>query len=64
MPHTFSSTLPTFTSFEELENKIRYYMENPALRLAVVESFQKEILEHHTLSLRIEEVKSAVAQIR
>lgn len=59
---TFNGKLPVFTSKEELNNLIEYYMDNEDERIARVQELQEFVLKHHTYENRALKVKEVLEE--
>ncbi|MCB0345921.1 MAG: glycosyltransferase [Bdellovibrionales bacterium] len=55
LPELFSvgSEIATFSDGNELEDKIKYFLQNPAERTAITEAARKRVLEEHTYEHRV-----------
>lgn len=63
MAHTFENNLCTFSSADELAEKIDLYMSDTKSRREKADTFQKEILEHHTMVHRIQTIKDWLKEV-
>ena len=53
---TIGEHLDVYTSMDELEEKISYYLEHPAIRKGIAENGYQTVKNHHTYPIRLEQM--------
>lgn len=57
---SFAGDIPTYSSINELEEKIRYFLRHEDVRASVVAELQKTVLKNHTYDSRAEQLVSLI----
>lgn len=59
---TFGNLLPTYSSPQELEKRVSFYLEHEAVRQALASKLRQKVLAEHTYTVRARQLNSIIAR--